>query len=280
MNRLPRLIVALWVISSVSAAESIADSYTSLIEKHYQDTINSCYLVYNENTYQMVVNKQKSAINQRVWLADDIICIRAEDIDKPLAADFESLVKGSTNKVSRIVISSYGGDAEAAMRIGRIVHENKMDIFPWGLCLSSCANYIYLAARDKYYGLYDNAGPVIGFHGSPKFGDQHPITRMHIEYFAWLGLSDGMTDTLPCNLQNDALFHQIQEHVGKTNIVWVFPPQELERGFGVMGQKYDEFFKLQTEPSTWRFIGYAEHKLNSAFIGLASCPEGGAVPRP
>ncbi|WP_265002312.1 hypothetical protein, partial [Klebsiella variicola] len=66
--------------------------------------------------------------------------------------------------VRTISINSGGGDIETAINIGSIIYDKGISIEVRRLCLSSCANYLFPAARNKII----NYGSIVGFHGSPN----------------------------------------------------------------------------------------------------------------
>lgn len=55
----------------------------------------------------------------------------------------------STNKPQRLVISSGGGDIQLGMDLGEWLFKHKLDI-EIDRCYSSCANFVFPAARIKY----------------------------------------------------------------------------------------------------------------------------------
>lgn len=58
-------------------------------------------------------------------------------------------------KPTRLVINSNGGDSSLGMTLGNFVYEKQLDIRVDGACMSSCANYVFPAARHKYLGERD-----------------------------------------------------------------------------------------------------------------------------
>lgn len=66
--------------------------------------------------------------------------------------------------VSELVISSPGGIVYWGIRTGEIVYRNGWDVRVRGLCLSSCANYVFPAGRNKII----EDGAIVGWHGSPQ----------------------------------------------------------------------------------------------------------------
>jgi len=62
----------------------------------------------------------------------------------------------------QLVIDSPGGEVEAGIALGRWVFDLGLDLVVDGECLSSCANYVFTAARRKTV----LAGSVVGWHGN------------------------------------------------------------------------------------------------------------------
>ncbi len=65
-------------------------------------------------------------------------------------------------KPSRLIIFSGGGDVYLGMELGEFVFDNKLDVEINKLCFSSCANYIFTAAQNKFL----NTDSVLAWHGS------------------------------------------------------------------------------------------------------------------
>ena len=63
--------------------------------------------------------------------------------------------------VTKIIVDSGGGDAEMGLAIGEIIAKANVDIEVQGICVSSCANYIFTAGRHKVL----NRG-IVGYHGN------------------------------------------------------------------------------------------------------------------
>lgn len=68
----------------------------------------------------------------------------------------------AANVVSSIMIDSGGGDVEAALEIGALVRDRRLDVRVRGACLSSCANYIFPSGRKKLI----MRGAIVAWHGS------------------------------------------------------------------------------------------------------------------
>lgn len=71
------------------------------------------------------------------------------------------LVEHLRNGVKHLHISSIGGDAEAALYIGKEMRQVRASLTVTRFCYSSCANYLFLSAEKKV--LETNA--ILGFHG-------------------------------------------------------------------------------------------------------------------
>lgn len=85
-----------------------------------------------------------------------------EDANRRLFALYDSLVV----KPTVLSIRSRGGPVTAGMPLGRWVRERGLDIKVMEYCLSSCANYVFPAARRKVVSNF----AVIGYHGGPGSG--------------------------------------------------------------------------------------------------------------
>jgi hypothetical protein len=75
---------------------------------------------------------------------------------------------GSSARI--LVVNSGGGDTTETRKIARLIRERSLDIVVDGICASSCANYLFIAARNKTV-LPES---LVAFHG----GDSYAISSM------------------------------------------------------------------------------------------------------
>ena len=80
-------------------------------------------------------------------------------------AALERLTRG--RKIQTLVVDSAGGEILTSMDFGDWVANRKVDVVVERLCLSSCANYIFPAARTKLI----EPGAVVAWHGSARQRD-------------------------------------------------------------------------------------------------------------
>lgn len=85
-----------------------------------------------------------------------------EDANKRLFALYDSLA----SKPTVLSIRSVGGPVGAGIALGRWMRERQLDIKVLEFCFSSCANYVFPAARQKVVSNF----AVIGYHGGPSSG--------------------------------------------------------------------------------------------------------------
>jgi hypothetical protein len=74
--------------------------------------------------------------------------------------EFFARVKGQ--KIKRLLITSSGGEVEAGIALGRWVFLNQVDVIVEDYCLSSCANYVFPAARYKTI----KPRAIVAWHGN------------------------------------------------------------------------------------------------------------------
>lgn len=72
-----------------------------------------------------------------------------------------SILKNGESKIEWLSITSEGGEINHGMDLGDIVHDYDLKLEVNDYCLSSCANYVFSAA--KHHRISNHA--VIGFHG-------------------------------------------------------------------------------------------------------------------
>lgn len=95
---------------------------------------------------------------------DEQIKYVGEMTDAGFAA-LERLTRG--RKIQTLVVDSAGGEIVTSMDFGDWVANRKVDVVVERLCLSSCANYIFPAARTKVI----QPGAVVAWHGSARQRD-------------------------------------------------------------------------------------------------------------
>lgn len=64
----------------------------------------------------------------------------------------------------RLLVNSNGGSLYAGIDMGNFIHEKRMTVEVANLCISSCANYVFLAGETKVL----NKNSLVVFHGGPR----------------------------------------------------------------------------------------------------------------
>jgi hypothetical protein len=90
-------------------------------------------------------------------LNDSTLSFRGS-IDSGSEKEFLALVDA---RISRVQVSTFGGDVESALVIADYLHDHKIDLEVEEVCVSSCANYWFPAANRKIVPV----GAYVGFHG-------------------------------------------------------------------------------------------------------------------
>jgi hypothetical protein len=75
----------------------------------------------------------------------------------------DRLMQSKAELKTFVVTASGGGDGEAALAIGTLLHRHNWDVEVVGTCASSCANFIFPAGKTKYLRRH----ALILFHGGP-----------------------------------------------------------------------------------------------------------------
>lgn len=93
-----------------------------------------------------------------IRVAGSTLCFSA-DIDRDSATRVEALMAG--RGLGAIVITSDGGEVMAALRLARAIRARGLLLVVKGHCISSCANFLFPAARSKAVA----ANSLLVFHG-------------------------------------------------------------------------------------------------------------------
>ncbi len=86
-------------------------------------------------------------------------------------------IKKSNQKIKWLHINSAGGEIDVSMDIGLWVFNNDLNIRVYNVCLSSCANYIFSAGKDKV--IEKNA--IVAWHGSAMQDSLNDLPSDQIE---------------------------------------------------------------------------------------------------
>jgi hypothetical protein len=151
-----------------------------------------------------------------------------------------------------IVMSSGGGSVKAAIQLANIIRERKILLTIDGVCLSSCANYLFTAARRKRL----LPGSLLAIHGSLstnpspelRHSDEALVERAFISklgidarlYSLW----DNYADYLKSSGKLDSVLGQNPPAGCSKARLWAPSRTDLEV-FGVMG--IEEFWYPTTQ---------------------------------
>ncbi|MFZ6733747.1 hypothetical protein ACO0LG_17600 [Undibacterium sp. Ji42W] len=83
-------------------------------------------------------------------------------------------------KVERLVITSQGGDAHFGIVFGHWVYDNQIEVEVPSLCMSSCANYVFTAAKRKTI----RPSALVIWHGSAEQWNIREINKKYEDYLA------------------------------------------------------------------------------------------------
>jgi hypothetical protein len=97
----------------------------------------------------------------------------SEPITQSSVEAFIQAAAGSATPVKTVMLNSSGGKIDWAIVLGQWIHRNKIDVEVNGLCISSCANYLFTAGHRKRI----HAGSVVAWHGSALQHDYRAIVH-------------------------------------------------------------------------------------------------------
>ena len=112
---------------------------------------------------------EPAAPPERIQLADGVTVTRegarVRYVGELTEEGFAALRQVSDRQpVHTLLITSTGGEINAGMDFGEWTFEQRLDVEVDEICLSSCANYVFPAARNKLI----RPGAVVAWHGSAR----------------------------------------------------------------------------------------------------------------
>ena len=126
------------------------------------------------------------------------------------------LYKNAKVKPQILKISSGGGDVDLGMDLGDWVFRNHLDVEVVHYCLSSCANYVFTAARKKIL----NPDSMLFWHGGAHQPDIEVQFRKlgvagKASWEAWIAREDAFFKTIGVN-SSVTTYGQTAKHVVRT----------------------------------------------------------------
>ena len=88
-------------------------------------------------------------------------------IDHDAYSRFRTAIRGNEDEITTLKITSDDGVIDPAILIGRWVHDNEIDVVVEKSCLYVCANYIFVAGKNKVI----EESAIVAWHGSPQWDE-------------------------------------------------------------------------------------------------------------
>jgi hypothetical protein len=105
-------------------------------------------------------------------------------LDGPIkAGEYDRFLKVWDGSVKELLLNSSGGVTEEGLKIGHVLAQANVKVVVIGVCLSSCANYLFVGGHER-----EIRGGLVGFHGNVKacFGSPaqraETIREMKVKY--------------------------------------------------------------------------------------------------
>lgn len=154
-------------------------------------------------------------------------------IDPDSAARFLLLLQ--EEKVTRVVITSRGGNVASALDMAVAIHERQLDVEVPTVCESSCANYIFPAARNKTLG----RPGAVAWHGNMQ----------HVLYLQQTGQANWTASEMESARQLGAREAEFYRRIGVDGFVCWFgklPPYNIEDFYWLSVQDMERFGIIRT----------------------------------
>lgn len=175
-----------------------------------------------------------------VHAAGDVICFFSPITRNQSAAQF---LANPISDNGIVVLRSGGGDVEDALTMAEALLTKQVTVVVAGNCVSSCANYLFLAGIKKIV----LANSWVVWHGGPAIRKEYdgpgmtfaaarkldPLLNRSFEFYERLGVDTGLMYYTPKPGEE-----QLRIPSSIPQPAWSYPPDVLEHRFGVKGIVY------------------------------------------
>lgn len=93
-----------------------------------------------------------------------------------LSDEWNRFIEIDRTQLKTLVVDSGGGDVEATLRIAQALRPIGYTIIVERICASSCANYLFTAAKEKWI-----REGVVGYHGNVRACVENGVFRKQLE---------------------------------------------------------------------------------------------------
>lgn len=197
----------------------------------------------------------------KVFVEGDTLHVDGIIIDEAVT-EVERQVKAAVpNSIRSLVIRSGGGEGNAGIHFGEIVRDWNLSVMVDRRCMSACANYAALAARE----LFVPDGALLGFHGGPSktWGDDGEYLEWEKRSMRKRGIPDRFFPSIldaekKSYARQQALFDSIGVSSAiltdtgrglKFNELWMLTREALERCYNVKNIKQYPALPADTLPN-------------------------------
>jgi len=174
----------------------------------------------------------------------DVLCLFGEITDEGAHETVDIIKK---HKIKSVLVTSNGGSVNGALDIAEEILANGIDVYVSHSCLSSCANYIFLAGRKKYV---LELG-MVAWHGAPVYTKEKAAAlddaakerlertvARHNAFYARVGADPRLAGEFPCDLKKTREFLAMATEIEtEHDVLWTYPREILEGKFHVDGLK-------------------------------------------
>ena len=189
-------------------------------------------------------------------------------IDEAVNEVERQLRAAGSNPIRSLVIRSGGGEGNAGIGFGEIVRDWKLAVTVDHRCMSSCANYVALAARE----LYVPDGAALGFHGGVEktWGEDGQYLEAQKAMLRSIGIEDRFFPSLvEADKKTLARQQALFDSVGVSSAIladtgrgsgttlkdlWMFTQEALERCYNVKNIKRYPVLSGDTVPNGKSFL--------------------------
>lgn len=161
---------------AMGAAYSVAEEISN--QQDIDRAVNHCSLWFKENSSEKLSGKLDIPMEMHIPL-NNVICINGNFSNEKTRLVIQKVKKISEESNPILIIRSRGGDIDPALDLAEIIQKANFTVVAFDICASSCANYVFLAAKHRVV----LPETLLLFHGGASMDLLAPIADQIKMYF-------------------------------------------------------------------------------------------------
>jgi len=161
MNLFTKLIISIFILPISAFANTLIKSESDPCNS---DISFKCHVNINKSNEPIDLSKTS------IYARNNTLYFKGNITDSTILQTM-NVINNYRKPINTMVVTSLGGDTVPAMRLGYWIYDNQINLIVDKVCLSSCANYFFTAAKSVFI----KKGAIVFWHGGSTQKSLQPV---------------------------------------------------------------------------------------------------------